>query len=396
MKDIISAVKGFEASGASAGLRKGDEPDVALILSRKEAVAAGVFTLNKVAAAPVVVSREHVANGEARAILANAGYANACTGDAGLSAARRSAEVAAGELDLRPDEVLLASTGVIGQLLDVELISKALPGLAASLSPEGLPSAARAIMTTDSFPKISAFEGNAGGKPYRIVGIAKGAGMIMPHMATMLSFVVSDIRIDAVDLNGALLSSVEATFNRISVDGDTSTNDTVLALANGMADNRALSEKELRAFTQGLREVTGALAGMIVQDGEGATRVFQVRVRGAADALDAERAARTVANSSLVKTAVYGRDANWGRIMAALGRSGVVMDETLVDIWIDEVQIVAGGLGMGAPAEEAATERMGGKKFVLTVDLHKGDYADAILTCDLTHEYVTINADYRT
>ena len=395
-EDTTHEVQGFTASAVAAGLKKKREPDLALIFSEREATAAGVFTTNKVRAAPVILSQQHLRSGTARAIIANAGNANACTGGTGLDRARRSAEILARELGVRPEDVLVASTGVIGQPLNVDLVADAVPALVRSLSPQGVPLAARAIMTTDSFPKISAFEGLAGGKPYRLLGIAKGAGMIMPNMATMLCFVMSDIRIDADSLKQALLSAVEPTFNRISVDGDTSTNDTVLVLANGLAGNGSLSAEDRRRFEEGLRRVMAELAHMIVRDGEGATKVVRIELRGAASASDAIRAARTVANSSLVKTAFYGQDPNWGRILAALGRSGIVMEEEAVDIWVDDVQIVSSGLGRGTEAEKMAAERMSQKEFNLIIDLRQGAFQDRILTCDLTHEYVSINADYRT
>jgi glutamate N-acetyltransferase/amino-acid N-acetyltransferase len=215
-------------------------------------------------------------------------------------------------------------------------------------------------------------------------------------MATMLAFVVSDIRLDSQDLNAALLASVGPTFNRITVDGDTSTNDTVLLLANGTAGNKSLTDADSERFLKGLQTVLGELARMMVQDGEGATKVVRIEVRGASSASDALKGVRTVANSSLVKTAFYGQDPNWGRIMAALGRAGIAMEEEQVDIWVDDVRIVSSGLGKGMEAEKKAAQRMAQKKFTLTIDLHQGSFQDHILTCDLTHEYVTINADYRT
>ena len=389
-------VQGFKAAAVVAGLKKGDALDIALIVSDREAAAAGIFTTNKVRAAPVILSERHLENGKARAIIANAGNANACTGDPGLNDARRTAELVGQGLGISPEDVLVASTGVIGQELDMDLIAGAIPGLTKTLALDAVPLAAQAIMTTDSFPKISSFEGQAGGHTYRITGIAKGAGMIMPNMATMLSFILSDISISSDDLKSALLSSVETTFNRISVDGDTSTNDTVLAMANGLAGNEELKGEDYDIFAEGLRNVMWNLARMIVRDGEGATKLVSVEVKNAFSPLDALRAARTVANSSLVKTALYGQDPNWGRVMAALGRAEIEMREDQVDIWIDDVQIVAKGLGRGAEAEKLAAEIMTRNEFSLTIDLNEGGYHDRMLTCDLTHEYVTINADYRT
>ncbi len=389
-------VQGFKASAVKAGLKKDKELDLALIFSERETAVAGVFTTNKVVAAPVILTREHTKNGRARAIIANAGNANACTGKAGFNDARRTAELVADKLGIGSDEVLVASTGVIGQPLNVDRIAQALPALVERLSPDGIPTAAQAIMTTDSFAKISHFEGHAGGRPYRILGVAKGAGMIMPNMATMLCFIVSDIRIDSHDLNGVLSSSVETTFNRITVDGDTSTNDTVLVMANGMAGNTALTEADSKGFARGLETVMGELAQMIVRDGEGATKVIHMEIKGAHSASDALKAVRTVGNSSLVKTACYGQDPNWGRIMAALGRADIVMDEEKVDIWVNDILIVSAGLGKGQEAEKKAAEIMVRKEYTITIDLHQGDFEDRIITCDLTHEYVSINASYRT
>jgi glutamate N-acetyltransferase / amino-acid N-acetyltransferase len=389
-------VPGFTAAAAIAGLKKGNVLDVGLIVSETEAAAAGVFTTNKVRAAPVILCERHLEKGTARAIMVNAGNANACTGARGLDDALTTADLVAEALGINSVEVLVASTGVIGQPLNMERMQKAVPVLAGNLSAKGLPQTVRAMMTTDSFPKMSRFDGEAGGRPYRIVGIAKGAGMIMPQMATMLCFVLTDIHIDSRTLKRALADAADATFNRITVDGDTSTNDTVLALANGAAGNGPLSGEDLERFSLGLRQVMDDLARMIVQDGEGATKLVRVEVKNAASPADALTAARTVANSSLVKTAIYGQDPNWGRIMAALGRSGIDMIEERVDIWVDQVRIVARGLGKGPEAEKEAAAIMAGKAFTLAIDLHQGTHHDSVLTCDLTHEYVSINADYRT
>ncbi len=390
------AIQGFEASAVAAGLKKTGEQDMALIVSRGPASVAGVFTTNQVKAAPVLLTQDHIQHGKARAIIANSGNANACTGDQGLQNARHMAVLVARELNIDPKEVLVASTGVIGAQLNMEGIAGAVPRLTEKLASGGMGDAARAIMTTDSFPKLSLFEGQARGKPYRILGIAKGAGMIMPQMATMLCFVVSDIYIETADLKKAVADTAEKTFNRISVDGDTSTNDMVLVLANGLAGNTSPDGEDLREFTDGLARVMEDLATMIVRDGEGATKVVQVKIKGAATPRDAETAARIVANSSLVKTAFYGQDPNWGRIMGALGRSGIKMDEGKVGIWINDIQIVVNGLGAGSQFEQKAAEHMKKESFDLLIDLQQGDHRDRLITCDLTHEYVSINADYRT
>jgi len=393
---IRQRVNGFKAWAVAAGLKKDDAPDLALIFSERRAVAAGVFTTNKVKAAPVIVSQERINRKYARAILANAGCANACTGRQGLEAARGTTDLVARHLNIPAEEILVASTGVIGQLPNMQLFEKALPGLVDKLSPDGIPHVARAIMTTDSFPKMVFYPEKAGGTAYGILGIAKGAGMIMPNMATMLSFILTDIQIDHESLRSALGDCVKSTFNRITVDGDTSTNDTVFVLANGMAGNQSPTERDLAGFREGLQFVMGELARMIVKDGEGATKVIRIEVKGAHSASDAENAARAVANSSLVKTAFYGQDPNWGRIMAGLGRAGIRMQEEEVDIWIDEVQIVGGGLGKGFEAEQKAAQKMTNREFSVVIDLHQGLFQDAIITCDLTHDYVSINAHYRT
>jgi len=389
-------VGGFRASVLAAGIKKRGGLDLALIFSEREASAAGVFTGNKVKAAPVVVSQENIKKGRARAIVANSGNANACTGEAGLQSARFTIERLAKELGIDPGEVLVASTGVIGAPLNTEVIGTAVPELVQGLSPDAIPRVVEAIMTTDSFPKLSLFEGRAGGKPYRVVGMAKGAGMIMPDMATMLCFILTDIAVDSTRLNEALVWGVERTFNRISVDGDMSTNDTVFVLANGVAGNGNLGREEFDGFKAGLTMVMDELSTMIVRDGEGATKLIRIAIKGAATPAEAIRAARTVANSALVKTAFYGSDPNWGRIMAALGRSGIRMREEAVTIWVDDVKIVENGMGRGTEHEAKAAARMKGKEFSVTVDLHEGKFEDHMTTCDLTHEYVSINADYRT
>ena len=389
-------IQGFRASAVAAGIKKDGGLDMALIFSEKGAASAGVFTTNRVKAAPVILSQENIRKGTARAIIANSGNANACTGKAGLENAQREAELVAKELGINPGEVLVASTGVIGTPLPMDRVERVIPELVKQLLPQGLPNAAEAIMTTDSFSKISRFEGETGGKPYQILGMAKGAGMIMPDMATMLCFVMSDIRIDPVALSKSVSSAVRSTFNRISVDGDTSTNDMVLVLANGMAGNGELSSHDYERFQIGLTHVMDTLATMIVRDGEGATKVVYVKVKGAASHEDAETAARTIANSYLVKTAFYGQDPNWGRIMAALGRSNISMQEEDIHIWVDEIQIVKQGLAVGEDVEKEASKSMAQKEFSVTIDLGQGKHEDQVLTCDLTPEYISINSDYRT
>jgi glutamate N-acetyltransferase/amino-acid N-acetyltransferase len=323
----------------------------------------------------VLVSQENIKKGRGRAIVANSGNANACTGEAGLQSARFTVERVAKELGIGPEEVLVASTGVIGAPLNTDVIGKALPELIKGLSADAVPRVVEAIMTTDSFPS-PLFEGKAGGKSYKVVGMAKGAGMIMPDMATMLCFILTDIAVDPTRLNEALVWGVERTFNRISVDGDMSTNDTVFVLANGAAGNGSLSPEDFQGFRAGLAKVMDELSTMIVKDGEGATKLIRIAIKGAATSADASP--RQTANSALVKTAFYGSDPNWGRIMAALGRSGVRMREQGVAIWVDDVQIVHKGMGRGAEFEAQAAARMKGKEFSVTVDLHEGEFEDHI------------------
>jgi len=318
------SVPGFLASAVSAGLKKTAELDLSLIFSQKKAVTAGVFTTNKVKAAPIILSQERVKHGFIRAVIANAGYANACTGARGLHDAIQTADMAAKELGIAPEETLIASTGVIGAYLPCNLIINALPNLVKNLSPHGFKSIAKALMTTDSFPKISFFKGQADGQPFHILGIAKGAGMIMPNMATMLSFLLTDINIDSQILRPIFRSAVDSTFNRITVTG--------------------------------LTDVMGKLSYMIAKDGEGATKAVIIEVHGAASKDDAHRAARVIGNSNLVKTTIFGQDPNWGRIMAALGRAGVTMEEHKVQIWIDGIKIVDGGCMISEEEEKKAAE----------------------------------------
>ena len=395
-KDNSYSVPGFLGSAVSAGLKKNGRLDLSLIFSQRESVAAGVFTTNKVKAAPVLLTQERIRRGFLRAVIANTGYANACTGVRGLNDAIQTADIVAKRLEIHPEETVVASTGVIGAYLPFDLIKEAIPKLIENLSPNGFKSVAEALMTTDSFPKMSYFEGNAGGQPYHLLGIAKGAGMIMPNMATMLSFLLTDITIDFHTLWPILRSAAESTFNRITVDGETSTNDMVLIMANGVARNRGLDTSDIAEFERGLTDVMGELAYMIAKDGEGATKVIIIEVHGAATEDDANTAARAVGNSNLVKTAVFGQDPNWGRIMAALGRSGIGMEENKVQIWIDGIKIVEGGLMVSEKEERRVAEKMKNEQVTITIHLNQGAWKDRITTCDLTYDYIRINADYRT
>ena len=395
-KDNNYSVPGFLASAVSAGLNKTGTLDLSLIFSQKKAVAAGVFTTNKVKAAPVLLSQERIKKGFLRAVIANTGYANACTGTQGLHDAIQTADMTSKELGISPEETVAASTGVIGAYLPCNLIEKALPNLVKNLSSNGFKSVAKALMTTDSFPKMSYFEGRAQGNPFHLLGIAKGAGMIMPDMATMLSFLLTDINIDFQTLWPIFRSAVECTFNRITVDGETSTNDMVLIMANGVAGNRRLTKPDIKEFERGLTDVMEELAYMIAKDGEGATKVVIIEVNGAASKDDANTAARVVGNSNLVKTTIFGQDPNWGRIMAALGRAGIKMEENKVQIWIDGIKVVDGGLMTSEKEERKAAERMKKEQITITIHLNQGKWKDRIITCDLTYDYIRINAGYRT
>jgi glutamate N-acetyltransferase/amino-acid N-acetyltransferase len=351
-----------------------------------------------VAAAPVVLSRRNLqaARGYARAILANSGNANACTGSGGLRAAGRVAASAATLLDIPPEQVLLASTGVIGVPFKPEPILTQLPALKANLSPENAPSVARAIMTTDTVPKSYALRTVIDGKPVNLAGVAKGSGMIHPRLATLLCFITTDARVGPKMLQQVLRGAVEVSFNRLSVDGDTSTNDTVIAMASGVSGVVVRPGNHSRArFFDGLRQLCQALARMIARDGEGAKKLVTVEVRGARSNTDAERVARAIANSSLVKTAIAGSDPNWGRILCAAGYSGAKFDPQKVDILVNELFLCHRGVDTGFD-EAAAKRELDKKELILRVNLRAGNGSSQMWTCDLTHDYITINASYRT
>ncbi|BCR04391.1 arginine biosynthesis bifunctional protein ArgJ [Desulfuromonas versatilis] len=390
-------IKGFKFSARAAGIKKSGKPDLALIYSEVPARCAGVFTTNKVVAAPVVVSAPRIRRGSCQAVLVNSGNANACTGEQGLRDALRCGELAAGALGLPEDLVAVSSTGVIGLPLPMDKFERHIGQLAGDLQAGAVEEAAEAIRTTDAFAKLSAAEGEADGKPYGVLAMAKGAGMIHPNMATMLAFVMTDACVEAGFLDQALRTAVDGSFNSITVDGDTSTNDMVLVLANGLAENPEIvaGTPAAEAFQGHLSRVLLELAKMIVRDGEGATKVVEIAVKGAAGAAQAKQAARSVATSSLVKTAFFGEDANWGRIIAAVGYSGADVDPNRVDIFFNEVQVVKDGLGTGKELEAKATEVLKTPEFTVTVDLKLGEGQGRYYTSDLTYDYVKINADYR-
>ena len=388
-------VKGFKAAGITAGIKKKGKKDLGLIVSQVPANAAGVFTRNKVQAAPVILSRERVKSGVCQAIIVNSGNANCCTGGAGMRAAETMARLAASGLWISEDMVLVASTGVIGEPLPIEKIEAAVPELIDTLSIQGFADLAESIMTTDTVTKIASGQGNIGGQKFTVTGVVKGAGMIRPDLATMLCFVCSDVKATSQVLKEALVDAVDRSFNRITIDGDTSTNDTVLVMANGLSGAVIQSPDDKNRFQNVLDAILLDLAKQLIRDGEGATKLVEILVRGAATDEDARKCADTIAHSPLVKTAFFGQDANWGRIIAAAGRADAFVDPDKIDVYFDKIQMVKGGMGCGKAVEAEATKVLQKKEFCVTVDLNIANGAAAVLTCDFSVDYVRINADYR-
>ncbi len=389
----ITAVPGILAAGIHAGIKPTPARDLALVYSSTPATAAGVFTTNRIVGAPVKVTRERLKGGVAQAIVASSGCSNVATGEQGIRDAREMTEIVAKHLRIPEERVLVASTGIIGRYLPMEKIRPALPKLVKGLSPEGGRLAAEGIMTTDTHPKEAALRVEIGGRRVTIGAIAKGTGMIHPMMATMFCFVATDLAVERDGLRGALRRAVTGSFNRISVDGDRSTSDTVIVLANGLAENRPLArgDRRLRPFQQALDALTQRLAVMLVKDGEGATVVVDVRVRGAKTRGDAEMAARSIANSSLFKTAMAGRDPNWGRIMSALGAAGIAVQEERVAIWYGEEQVAVDGRLRDGVRWDRVKAEVAKPEVTVTVDLGLGSAQDHIWTSDLTADYVKIN-----
>jgi glutamate N-acetyltransferase/amino-acid N-acetyltransferase len=390
-------VPGYKAWGIHCGVKKSDKKDLAIIYSEREAAVAGVFTKNRVKSASIVLDIMRAKSGKGQVVIANSGCANACTGKRGFSDARTTAEIAAREFGIMPEMVYVASTGVIGEFLPMSKIDTGISTAVGLLSSSGWEQAAEAIMTTDLFPKLAIVREEIGGKTVTIAGIAKGSGMIHPNMATMLCFIVTDANISAPMLKKSLLASAELSFNNISVDGDTSTNDLILCMANGAAGNKrpVVSSRDHKKFQACLDTVTRSLAKQVVKDGEGATKFVEIEVRNARNPIEAKRAAMAVAKSSLVKTALFGEDANWGRIMAALGYSGVDMEEARTDIYIGKSKLVEKGLGQGKLAERDAALALKQREVQIVIDLHKGKKSATVWTCDMSYEYVKINAAYR-
>lgn len=389
---------GFKFAGMASGIKASGKPDLALICSETPARVAGVFTRNKVFAAPLQVTKPRVAAGRCQAVLINSGNANACTGAPGLQAAQQTSALLSAQLGIEEDLIAVASTGVIGVQMPLAPFERGIPELVASLAPDKGMDVAEAIMTTDAYSKVASAKIADGETTYSILGIAKGAGMIHPNMATMLGFVLTDAAVSPELLDSALRRVVKNSFNSITVDGDTSTNDMVLLLANGAAGGGEIVPESASAelFCQHLERVLLDLAKMIVRDGEGATKLVEIRVAGATSEDEARTAAKSVATSSLVKTAFFGEDANWGRIIAAVGYSGIEVDQNRIDISFDQVPVTRDGLSTGPELEEKATEVLKLDEFVVHVDLNQGAASASYYTSDLGYEYIKINADYRT
>lgn len=392
------SVKGFQFSVVEAAIKKPGRRDLALVFSEMPAVAAAVFTTNKVKAAPVLLSAERIVSGRAQALVVNSGNANACTGSQGMLDAVETSRLLAEGLGIDKELVQVCSTGVIGVPLPMDRLSAAIPGLIAGRGTAALDDLAAAIMTTDTFPKTAVRTGMVNGVSYTIAGTAKGAGMIMPNMATMLSFVLTDAALDPKVVDNIFRNSIDRSFNAITVDGDTSTNDTCLFMANGAAGTDVITAgtPEAEQFARLLDEVLLDLARLIVKDGEGATKFVQITVSGALSDADAKRAALSVANSCLVKTAFFGQDANWGRIFAAIGYSGAEVNPDLLALWFDDVCMARQGIFAGGDAEVRGTEVLRKPEFNVRVDLGLGSGMATVYTSDLSHEYISINADYRT
>ncbi|MGZ3526015.1 MAG: bifunctional glutamate N-acetyltransferase/amino-acid acetyltransferase ArgJ [Thermodesulfobacteriota bacterium] len=397
MKSLDFKVNGFLFSGISAGIKRDGKRDLGLIYSEVPAQAAGLFTTNAVKAAPVQLDMERVKKGLCQAIVVNSGNANACTGSQGLRDANRVSSLVAGRLKIDERLVFPSSTGVIGSPLPMKKIEEGIPRLIGQLSSEGWMNTVEAMMTTDTFPKIELATCGIRGKQVRLCGMVKGAGMIRPDLATMLSFLVTDACIKAPLLQRMLENAAEVSYNRITIDGETSTNDTVLLLANGKAGHPSLNrmDRDGEVFQSMLSKVCRRLAEGVVKDGEGATKFIEILIRGARSLKEAKQAAYAVAHSPLVKTAFFGEDANWGRILCALGYSGVPIDADRIDVFFDKTSIVKKGMGVGPRSEEKAGQVLKKKSFKVIVDLHQGKSQYSVLTTDLSLDYVKINASYR-
>lgn len=401
MKNGVTAAKGFLASGVKAGIKtSSNKEDLALIYSEVPCKAAAVFTQNLVKAAPVQLSQKNIANGVAQAIIANSGNANACNAD-GMEKAEKMASIAAEKLNISASDVIVCSTGVIGQVLPIEPIENAADKLVDELSNDGSNKAATAIMTTDTFAKEASTEVEIGGKTVTIGGITKGSGMIHPNMATMLGFVTTDCNISGEMLFRAIHIAVDKTFNMISVDGDTSTNDTYALLANGMANNAEIIEEneDFEIFVNALIKVSRELSMMMAKDGEGATKLLICQCMGAKDENSAKLVAKSVICSNLLKAAMFGEDANWGRVLCAIGYAGADVDVNKIDVSFasnkGDIMVCQNGAGLDF-SEEVAAKILSSDEIVITVNLKMGEESAEAFGCDLTYDYVKINGDYRT
>lgn len=393
----VTFPKGFKAAGVKAGIKKSGNLDLALIYTEKEAAVAGVFTKNAVAAAPVIVSREVVKGGKAHAIVANAGCANACTGETGLANARKMAALAAAEVGCASDEVLVGSTGIIGVNLPMDKLEAGIKAAAAELSEDGSKNAGNAIITTDTYSKACSCEVEIGGQAVRFGAIAKGSGMIQPNMATMLCYITTDANISSQLMQKALSEIVEVSFNMISVDGDMSTNDTVLVLANGASGAAEITDgsPEYDKFYATLKEICQELSKRIAADGEGATKFLTINVSGTKTFEDAKTVAMSIAKSPLVKTAFFGEDPNWGRVICAVGYAGIPMVPEKTVIKFGGVPVYANGLGAEFN-EDDIQKVMAEHDIVIDVEMGMGDAKATVWSCDFSYEYVKINGEYHT
>ena len=397
----VTAAQGFVAGGVHCGIRKNkSKPDLAMIYSEKLCAAAAVYTQNLVKGAPILVTKKNIENGRAQAVICNSGNANTCNAD-GVEKAERMCAIAGEVLGIHPADVVVASTGVIGQVLPIEPIESAAQALKDSLSPTGSRAAATAIMTTDTIPKEAAVEVEIGGKTVRIGGISKGSGMIHPNMATMLCFVTTDCAISPEMLQKAITASADETFNMISIDGDTSTNDTYAVLANGMAGNPEITAEgpDFDLFCDALQAVCRTLSKLMAGDGEGATKLLVCQTTGAQDRATARTVAKSVICSTLFKAAMFGADANWGRVLCAIGYSGAAVDVDKIDVSFrsaaGQVDVCQNGAGIPFSEEEAA-KVLKENEITILVHLHQGEASAEAYGCDLTYDYVKINGDYRT
>jgi glutamate N-acetyltransferase/amino-acid N-acetyltransferase len=376
-------------------LKKNGQKDLGLIYSETPAKVAGVFTRNQIKAAPVLLDMQRITSGTCQAVIVNSGNANCCTGAKGMQDAISMARWTAAKLGIPQEQVLVASTGVIGEPLAVEKVRTALPDLINTLDADGISLLAEAIMTTDTVPKVVTRKGQLGSTAFAVTGVAKGSGMIRPDMATMLCFVMTDIAAEPALLKEMLLASTDRSLNRITVDGDTSTNDTMLLMANGQSGAVINSDADRKEYQGILDAVLISLGKQLVKDGEGATKLVEIAVKGANSDVDAYQIADTVAHSNLLKTALFGEDANWGRILAAIGRAGVPIEPEAIDVYFADVLMVKDGMGCGKEAEAQATQVLKQPEFTITIDLRAGKGTSSVFTCDFSIDYVKINADYR-